>query len=106
MDTTPQRIKIYDDLVDWVPKTLTLSEAVDTLEMISLLASRSHADTLKQFRHILGVVNHCVEQIHKASGLSWSEILTNYGQKFDKLLGKLRDAKMDDKLFCPMKKAN
>lgn len=105
MDTTPQRIKIYEELVDWIPKTLTLDEAVSSLEMISLLMGRSHAATLKQFRHLLGVINHCIEQINQASGLSWNEILTNYGPKFSKLLDKLRDAKMENKLYCPVKKA-
>lgn len=105
-DTTLQRMKIYEDIVDWLPKTMTLIEAVDTLEMISILVGRSHKDTLKQFRHLLGVVNHCIEQIHKSSGLSWNEILTNYSQKFDKLLGKLRDADLGKKLLCPARKAN
>lgn len=104
MGTTPQRVKIYEELVDHVPKTLMLNEAVDTLEMISLLASRSHIDTFKHFRHLLGVVNHCIDQINRASGLSWNEILTNYGPRFSKLLDKLRDAKLNHKLLCPAKK--
>ena len=103
MDTTPQRLKIYEDLADWIPKTLTLTEAVATLEMISVLAARSHCSTLKQMNHVLGVTNHCIDQINKAAGLSFSEILTNYGSKFDKLLEKVRDNGMYDKLFCPLK---
>jgi MoxR-like ATPase len=106
LDTTPQRLKVYEELADWIPRTLTLSEAVDTLEMISMLAGRSHSSTLKQMRHVLGITNHCIDQINKASGLSWNEILTNYGQKFDKLLDKMRDSGMDKRLYCPVKKAN
>ena len=103
MATTPQRMSIYEELASTIPSTLTLAEAVDTLEMINLLAARSHADTLKQYTHLMGTINHCVEQINKASNLSWLEIVTNYGQKFNKLLDKLRDSGMDKKLLCPSK---
>jgi hypothetical protein len=106
MDTTPQRLKIYEELADWIPKTMTLNEAVDTLEMISMLAGRSHPTTIKQMRHVLGITNHCVDQVHKATGLTWNEILTNYGQKFDKLLERMRGNGMDQRIYCPQKKAN
>lgn len=105
MTTTPQRVKIYEEVVDWLPKILTLSEAVDTLELLGMLATRSHSHTLKQLRHLLGIINHCIESINRASGLSWNEILSNYGQKFGKLLSKLRECGLDKKLYCPMKKA-
>jgi len=106
MDVTPERIKIYEEIINWLPKILTLQEAVGTLELINMLATRSQAATLKQFRHLVGVVNHCTEQIHKASGLSWSEILTNYGQKMDKLLIKLKDAGLNVGLLHPIKKGS
>jgi hypothetical protein len=106
LDTTPQRTKVYDDLVENIPQTLTLNEAVDTLEMINMLACRSHADTITKLRHLVGIVNHCVDRINQASGLSWNEILTNYGQKFSGLLDKMRDNGLEKKLYCPVKKAN
>jgi hypothetical protein len=106
MDTTPNRVAIYNEILDSLPPNLTQTEAVNTLELLSLIASRSHAHTLKKYHHLVGAVNHCVEQIHKASGLSWREILTNYGTKFGKLLTKLRDAKMDDKVLHPVKKVS
>lgn len=107
MEVTPERIKIYDEIVDWIPKVLTLQEAVQTLELINMLASRSQAATLKQqFKHLVGVLNHCIDQIHKASGLSWSEIMTNYGSKINKLLAKLKDANLDKGILHPIKKVS
>lgn len=106
MDTTPQRMKIYEEITDWIPKALNLDEAVKTLELINMLVVRSHANTLKSMRHVTGVVNHCIDQINKGTGLSWSDILTNYGDKFDNLLDKMRSNGMDDKVYHPVKKAN
>jgi hypothetical protein len=107
MEVTPDRIRIYDEVVDCIPKTLALSDAVGTLELLNMLASRSQAATLKQqFKHLVGVINHCVEQINKASGLSWSEILTNYGSKIEKLLAKLKDANLHHGILHPAKKVS
>lgn len=106
MDTTPQRMKIYDELADWIPSILTLEDAKGTLELINMLASRSHADTLKQFRKLVPIFNHCIDQINKASNLSWNEILTNYGDKFNKLLEKMEDNNMVKGIYCPLKKVN
>ncbi len=103
MQTTPQRLSIYEDLVAWIPKTLSLQESVATLEMLNMLAARSHAASVKQFRHIVGITNHCIDMIHKATGLSWNEIFTNYGSKFEKLLDKLTTNGMDGKLLRPTK---
>ena len=104
LDTTPQRCKVYSELTSNLPPTLTLAEAVTTLEVLNLIATRSHTDTLAaNFDHLVGVVNHCIAQIHRNLGISWTEILTNYGTKFDKLLTKIRDADLEKKLFCPSK---
>lgn len=106
MDTTPQRMKIYDELMDWIPATLTLEDAKGTLEMINMLAERSHANTLKQFNKLVPIFNHCIDQINKASSLSWNEILTNYGDKFNKLLEKMKDNGDDSRIYCPLRKVN
>lgn len=106
MEVTPDRLRIYDEIIYNIPRILTLQEAVSTLEVINMLASRSQAATLKQFKHLVGVVNHCIEQINKASGLSWGEILTNYGQKFDKLMIKMKDASLDKGILHPAKKVS
>lgn len=103
MDTTPQRIRIYDELVEWIPATLTLEDAKGTLEMINMLAERSHANTLKQFRKLVPIFNHCIDQINKASGLSWNEILTNYGDKFNKILEKMKDNGMESRIYSPLR---
>lgn len=104
MITTPERAKIYDNIVDYMPKTLTPNEAVETLELINELASKSHANTVKQFRHLLGIVNHCIDQINQGNNLSWSEILANYGPKIASLLTKLNCLNLENKIYYPLKK--
>jgi hypothetical protein len=104
MATTPQRNKIFEEISDWLPATLTQTESVDTLEMFGLLADRSHSSTVKEWPHFIGMVNHCIDQLNKATGLSWREILTNYGSKLSPLLSKLRTAELDKKMLCPPKR--
>ncbi len=104
MNTTPQRKLIFDNIRDSLPPLLSQNEAVDTLEILNLIASRSHASTLKDYGNFVGMVNHCIDQIHKATNLGWREIMTNWGQKFRQLTEKLRDAGMDNKLYRPAKK--
>jgi hypothetical protein len=104
MDKTPQRMKIYGEIASQIPEKLTSQQCVDTLELMSLLVGRCWAQTLRDdMKHIMGIVNHCVDQLHKATGQSWAEILNVHGGKFEKLLRKIQEAKLQDKLYCPVK---
>lgn len=104
MDTTPQRMKVYDDVMDWLPSAMTINEAVDTLDMFNLIASKSHGSTLKKLPHFMGAVNHCIDQIHKTSGMSWTEIQSNYGLKISDLLTKIHDSQLESGLLMPVKR--
>jgi hypothetical protein len=103
IDTTPQRAALYSEIVHNLPQVMTAGEAVDTLELLNMIAARCHGNKLKEYSHLMGVINHCIDQIHKQGNLSWSEIQTNYGMKFSKLLDKLADIGFDKKLLCPIK---
>jgi len=100
---TPQRLGVYQAIASNIPEQLTPQEAVDTLELLNKIAMRAWAKSLHNMPKVMGVINHCIDQIHKKTTLSWPEILSNYGSKFDKLLAKINEAKLQDKLFCPVK---
>lgn len=101
--TTPQRIGVYQAIASNIPEQLTPQEAVETLELLNNIAKRVWAKSLHNMPKVMGVINHCIDQIHKKTTLSWPEILSNYGSKFNKLLAKITEAKLQDKLFCPTK---
>lgn len=104
MDKTPQRMKVYGDMASLLPAVLSAQEAVETLELLNMTAGRCWKDTLHDMRNLTGVWNHCIEQLHKATGLSWLEILNLHGTKFEVLLKKMTEAKLDCQLYCPMAK--
>ena len=102
METTPQRMKVYAEIHNNIPATLTTQQAVDTLEVLNLIVDRCWSLTVKRkFKDLMGVINHCISEIYKNNLMLWPDILKNYGQKFEKLLIKIKEAKLDDKLLCP-----
>jgi len=101
MDTTPQRMKVYGTIHNNLPPTLTTQQAVDTLEVLNMIVDRCWANTTKKFKDLMGIVNHCVSEIYNNQQLLWPDILKKYGQKFEKLLSRIKEAKLDDKLLCP-----
>lgn len=103
VQTTPQRISVYQAVASNIPEQLTPQEAVETLELLNGLAKRVWAKSLHNMPKVMGVINHCIDQIQKKTTLSWPEILSNYGSKFNKLLAKVNEAKLQDKLYCPVK---
>lgn len=102
MDKTPQRVKVYTEMVSLLPPILSAQEAVETLELLNMSAGRCWPRNLPDMRNLTGVWNHCIEQLHKGTGLSWLEILNLHGEKFSKLLEKMVEAKYDSQLYCPL----
>jgi hypothetical protein len=101
MDNTIQRQNVYEILRDNIPADLTEKEAVDAIEVLRLIANRSHANTLTQLSHFMGVINHCIDQIHKKSQMGWAEILTKYHDKFSDLLDRLGRIDYSERLYTP-----
>lgn len=101
MQTTPQRMKVYHTIHEHIPSSLTAQQAVDTLEVLSMIVDRCWASTIKNINNLIGIVNHCISEIYNNNNILWPEILKTYGQKFEKLLAKIKEARLDDKLLCP-----
>ncbi len=101
-EKTPQRFKTYSDLVQKIPAKLKPLEAVETLEFLSFMVGRCHAGTLNDMNNLMGIVNHCINQIHIGQNIGWKQILAVHGSRFDKLLAKIRDARLLDQLLIPV----
>lgn len=83
-DTPQQRILVYDKVVAAIPEKQTADEALATLELLNAIFSKmgnSFASTIsaKPFEKLMGVVNHCIGEIHRSTGSDWSTILTKHG---------------------------
>jgi hypothetical protein len=104
MEKTPQRFKIYTELSQKIPAKLSTSDAVATLAFLSTMMGRCHKDTLHDpiMRSLMGVVNHCINQISVDSSLGWIDILNIYGEQFDKLLIRIQESKLEDFLLIPV----
>jgi len=104
-EKTPQRMKIYEALLEVIPPDLTVQQAVDTLELLNGIVGRAWPQTIQgDMQNVMGVINHCIGQVHKHTGFSWQEILNLHGTKFEKMLKKLQEARLEDRLLTPTAK--
>ena len=104
---TYDRKKLLDEVLQYIPSTLPTTDALEVLKVLALLAKRSHASTLKDWdksAHIVGIMNHCIQQIHVNEGLWWPEILKKYGGAFPDLLSKLSESGLGGTILCPIQK--
>jgi hypothetical protein len=88
---TIHRKQLYTQMTLIIPPTLSVAEAVDTLMFINAFATRSHDYTVENLDHLMGVVNHCLHQIHNISGQSLEKIVKAHNGKFHKLWRIIRD---------------
>lgn len=104
IQTTPQRVDVYQRVSSQIPQQLSEQDAIQTLMLFDNIASRSWARSLKvKMPHLMGIINHCINCIHLATGLSWEGILIKYGTNIQVLLSKIKEVDLHQKLFCPSK---
>jgi hypothetical protein len=113
--TTQQRLAVYDEIVEKIPADLSSAEAGSTLQLLnylfcdlSLLTDSDERNAwqfpsmLNQLPHFMGIVNHCLHQIHKETGKKLPEIVSttakNEACKFEDLLKKIVHAGLRHKL--------
>lgn len=96
----------YEKIVASIPEKLTADEALETLELLNKLfgqqqgvwASMLNSKPMEKF---MGVVNHCIGEIHRNTGYDWTTILNHHGTRFKGLLEKIKLGGMSGKLLCP-----
>jgi hypothetical protein len=49
----------------------------------------------------MGIVNHCIAEIHRSTGLDWTAILNRHGTWFRELLAKIKEVGLAPKLLMP-----
>jgi hypothetical protein len=83
-----------------------VNEALETLDFMQAIAGASHIKSIenkKEFKNFMGVVNHCISEIHRTTSQSWEDIRNNFFQKrFARLYEKIGTSHiLAGKLLCP-----
>lgn len=103
-DTPQQRILIYDKIVASIPEKQTADEALKCLELLdAAMGGSSFASSIssKPFEKLMGVVNHCIAEIHRNTAYDWTTILTKHGSHFKGLLEKIKMGGLSSRLYTP-----
>jgi hypothetical protein len=102
-----QRIAIYDKIVTNIPEKMTGQEALNCLIILDGLfaGSFSFSSSLsaKPFEKLMGVINQCISELHRNTGMDWGSILSKHGSHFKGLLEKIKLAGLIMKLYQPSK---
>jgi len=100
-NSTIDRNKVLDGLRDNLPATLTAEEGYQVLSMVNRIAMRSQAAAFQKIKNIMGMVNHCINQIHKETDDSWAEMYKQNNDKLYKIVERISGSKAGESLFCP-----
>lgn len=102
-DTASQRNTVYERIEKSIPEQMTADEALATLELLSASLSKAWASTMSAapMANLMGIVNHCIGEIHRNTGLDWTGILNRFGTKFRDLLAKIKEGGLSGKLLTP-----
>jgi len=105
---THDRRKLLEEIKDRMPCRLTTDEALKMLRVFSNIAARCQQKTMKgwggsSFKWV-GMVNHCVEQIHKNDNATWPEMVAAH--KIDQMgiFAKLAEGGFGNKIYTPNRK--
>ena len=79
--TTQNRRAMFDELRNNMPPTLTVGNALEVLDVLTDMAHRSRRGTFEKLPNVMGIVNHCIDQISKGSNRSWPEIDNDFFKK-------------------------
>ena len=75
---TTERVTIYNAVKDNLPSKISKEEAIKTLELLSVIISRSYRGTLTRLRHLLPMINHCFEILYNEGLTDLREIKKQY----------------------------
>lgn len=105
-DSAHQRNGVYEKIEKTLPETLTADEALTVLELVSGSFKDAWPSTFtaQPMENLMGIINHCVGEIHRNTGLDWTGILNRHGTRFRDLLAKVKEGGLSGKLLCPASK--
>jgi AAA domain (dynein-related subfamily) len=102
VETTPQRVALYKQVHDQMPEKLNSRQAQDTLDLLGMIAGRCWPHKIKDMKHLVGMVNHCIMSIHEETRLDWIEMLKVYGPCLGNVLGRLEKGNLQHRVMCPL----
>jgi len=99
--TTAHRKELISDLVGNIPAHgLQKETAIQTIQLIDVVAERSHSYTIAS-PEIVGSMNNCIHAVCFADKLNWSEFIKNHGSLISNFLQKMRDSNREKKIYQP-----
>ena len=103
--TAHQRNGVFERIEKTMPETMTADEALTTLELLSKSMEKAWPSvvTSEPMGNLMGIVNHCIAEIHRNTGLDWTGILNRHGTRFRDLLAKIKEGGLAPKLLMPGK---
>lgn len=98
-----QQTTIVEKVQTHIPKDMTADQALMTLEILNISAGKLWASSLTTppFAKLIGMVNHCIKEIHRNTGHNWQTILSKHGGRFVALMTNLEKAGLTAKLVQP-----
>lgn len=107
VETAHDRQRIYSEVAENIPPQLTADDALATLELFDQTMTGQFISTIRSGdqQRLMGIINHCLNEIHRNTALDFSEICNTYGGRFNNLLKKIKDAGLNSKLLMPQKAA-
>ena len=101
ISTTIHRRELVADIVAHFPaKNVSLQNAIDTIEVLDVIAERSHSYTVAT-PELVGILNNCILSISQQSKMNWSDIITTHGSILANFVEKLRTSGRYDKIYQP-----
>ncbi len=95
MGTPQYRNNAYDRVLNNVPAKLTWEEVKWTLDVINNIFEHSFPVAIStRMKSLVGVVNHCANQLSKSVELGWYDIIEDLNSKgaYNSLISKIQDA--------------
>ncbi len=101
--TAQQKFAVFERIEKQIPEQMTADEALATLELLSASTKDAFPSTLtsQPMKNLMGIVNHCIGEIHRNTGLDWTGILNRFGTKFKDLLSNLKKSGLTATMLAP-----
>jgi len=101
---TAERKKAYDLIYENIPPKMSSEQALDTLECLGYIASRSQTHTIIGLPKFFGIYNHCIQTVVKNESITeWKVFVKKYTKKIGRLVDKcLTEHLLGQKLYTPV----
>ena len=98
-----QRVHVYERIEKTIPEQMTADEALATLELLQTATQDAWPSTFtaSPMKNLMGIVNHCIGEINRNTGLDWTGILNRFGTRFRDLLQSIKKSGLSPSMLMP-----